>query len=274
MNKIKIIALDLDGTLFNNDKKVSFENQQALKAAREKGIKIVITTGRPLMAIGNLLEELNLASSEDYSITFNGGLVQSNDGCILYKNELNRSQLSDIYQILEPLGLPFDILSDGIVYSIPCQGNKSLYHTANPLLTFVELECFEDIPQDVIYNKVVTVIDADFLDEQIQKLPKEFYERYEVFKSRDILLEIMPKDVHKAAGLSLLCQHLKLNAENVMAMGDEENDISMLTWAGLGVAMANGSDIAKKNANFVTEKTNEENGVAEAIKKYVLNEGV
>lgn len=272
MTEIKIIALDLDGTLFNSDKKVSEKNQAALKKARQKGAKIVITTGRPLMAIGNLLSELDLATSDDYSITFNGGLVQSNDGKILYKNELQREQLWDIYQTLEPLGLPFDVLSEGIVYSIPCQGNKSLYHTANPLLTFVELDNFDDIPKDVIYNKVVTVIDADFLDRQISQLPKAFYDNYEVFKSRDILLEIMPKDVHKAAGLTLLCQHLGLSAQNVMAMGDEENDISMLSWAGLGVAMANGSQIAKDHAKAVTTKTNDQDGVAEAIEQYVLDE--
>lgn len=76
MSDIKILALDLDGTLFTTDKKVSEENKVALKAAREKGIKVVITTGRPLKAIGNLLEDLELVSDEDYSITFNGGLVQ------------------------------------------------------------------------------------------------------------------------------------------------------------------------------------------------------
>lgn len=75
MSDIKILALDLDGTLFTTDKKVSEENKVALKAAREKGIKVVITTGRPLKAIGNLLEDLELVSDEDYSITFNGGLV-------------------------------------------------------------------------------------------------------------------------------------------------------------------------------------------------------
>ena len=93
MSDIKILALDLDGTLFTTDKKVSEENKVALKAAREKGIKVVITTGRPLKAIGNLLEDLELVSDEDYSITFNGGLVQQNTGKILAKTAMTRQEV-------------------------------------------------------------------------------------------------------------------------------------------------------------------------------------
>ena len=83
MADIKLLALDLDGTLFNSQKVVSAENKKALRAARDKGIKVVITTGRPLKAISDLLEELDLISDEDYIITFNGGLVQKTNGDIL-----------------------------------------------------------------------------------------------------------------------------------------------------------------------------------------------
>ncbi|MBM7643638.1 Cof-type HAD-IIB family hydrolase [Streptococcus loxodontisalivarius] len=272
MTDIKILALDLDGTLFNGKKVVTDENKAALKAAREAGVKVVITTGRPLPAIGNLLEELDLISEEDYSITFNGGLVQRNTGQILDKSEMTRQNLADIYAVMEPLGLPIDILSDGIVYSLASQGNHSLYHTANPMLTFVEVDHFDDIPTDIVYNKVVIVTDAAFLDQQIEKLPADLYDQFEVFKSRDIILEIMPQGVHKAVGLDLLTKHLGLSAANVMAMGDEANDLSMLEWAGLGVAMANGTAEVKSKADAVTTKTNEESGVAEAIHRYILKD--
>ncbi|WP_307975685.1 Cof-type HAD-IIB family hydrolase [uncultured Streptococcus sp.] len=272
MADIKILALDLDGTLFNSAKKVTAENKAALRAAREKGVKIVITTGRPLRAIGTLLEDLDLVSDDDYSITFNGGLVQRNTGEILDKSALTRQQLKQIHAILEPLALPFDVLSEGIVYSLPSRGVSSRYHEANPLLDFVEVEDFEEIPLDIPYNKVVTVTDEDYLDQQLQLLPASLYQDFEAFKSREIIFEIMPKGVHKAFGLDLLTQHLGLSASNVMAMGDEANDLSMLKWAGLGVAMANGVDIAKETANAVTSRTNDQSGVAEAIEKYILSE--
>ena len=270
--EIQIIAIDLDGTLFNAKKEVSEENRRALERARQKGVKVVITTGRPLKAIGNLLSNLHLVSDEDYCITFNGGLVQRTTGEILDKSALNYEYLKAIHSYLEPLGLPFDVLSDGIVYSLPSKGNKSLYHTANPLLTFVEVERFEDIPLDVPYNKVVTVTDEHFLDEQLTKLPEAVYRDYEAFKSREIIFEIMPKGVHKASGLAHLCEHLGLTSDNVMALGDEANDISMLEWAELGVAMANATDQVKHIADKVTTRSNEDSGVAEAIEQYVLRE--
>ena len=272
MKDIRLLALDLDGTLFNSEKRVPDENKAALRAARDKGVKVVITTGRPLKAIEGLLDELDLISDHDYVITFNGGLVQTTSGRILDKSELTRHHIAKLYKNFEPLGLPLDVLSDGTVYSVPSQGNHSLYYTANPLLRFIEVDGVDNIPHNIIYNKIVSVIDEDFLDKQIRELPIDLYDEFEIFKSRDILLEIMPKGVHKANGLNLLIGHLGLTASQVMAMGDEENDLTMLKWAGLGVAMANGATIAKETADAVTTRTNEESGVAEAIYKYILSE--
>ncbi|HFQ5481399.1 TPA: Cof-type HAD-IIB family hydrolase [Streptococcus agalactiae] len=272
MSDIKILALDLDGTLFTTDKKVSEENKVALKAAREKGIKVVITTGRPLKAIGNLLEDLELVSDEDYSITFNGGLVQQNTGKILTKTAMTRQEVEDIHEELYQVGLPTDILSEGTVYSIANKGHHSQYHLANPLLEFIEVDDLEQVPKDVVYNKIVSVIDATYLDQQIAKLPDRLKVDYEMFKSRDIILELMPKGVHKAVGLELLTKHLGLDSSQVMAMGDEANDLSMLEWAGLGVAMANGIPEAKAIAKATTICNNDESGVAEAIGKYILSE--
>lgn len=266
MSEIKLLALDLDGTLFTKDKQVTDENRAALKAAEAKGVHVVITTGRPLPAINHVLEDLGLLDDKHYSVTFNGGLVQCNNGDILIKKEMTRDDLKQIYAVFEPLGLPMDVISDGIVYGVPSKSNHSLYRQANPTLTFVDVESIDDIPENIVYNKVVTVCEEAFLDVQIEKLPKQLYQNFEVFKSREIILEVMPKGVHKAVGLKLLSDYLTLDKSQVMAMGDEENDLTMLEWAGLGVAMVN----AVPKAKAVTTKTNEESGVAEAIHKYIL----
>ncbi|MGT2935797.1 Cof-type HAD-IIB family hydrolase [Streptococcus castoreus] len=273
MTDIKMLALDLDGTLYNTEKIVSDANKKALAAARARGIKVVITTGRPLKAIGNLLEELDLLDNEDYSITFNGGLVQRNTGEILDKSSLSFEQVSHIHKELEAVGLPTDIISDGDVYSIPSSdGRHSQYHLANPLLNFIDVKSVTELPKTIAYNKIVTVTDPDVLDQQIAKLAPSIFEDFEAFKSRDVIFEIMPKGIHKALGLDLLCQHLGFEAKHVMAMGDEANDFTMLEWAGLGVAMANGVEGAKKVANAVTNLTNDESGVAEAVTRFILDE--
>ena len=255
MSEIKLLALDLDGTLFTKDKQVTAENRAALKSAEAEGVHVVITTGRPLPAITHILEDLGLLDDKHYSVTFNGGLVQRNNGDILIKKEMSREDLKQIYAVFEPLGLPMDVISDGIVYGVPSKGNHSLYRQANPTLTFVDVESIDDIPENIVYNKVVTVCEEAFLDAQIEKLP---------------ILEVMPKGVHKAVGLKLLSDYLTIDKSQVMAMGDEENDLTMLEWAGLGVAMANAVPKAKAVAKAVTTKTNEESGVAEAIHKYIL----
>ena len=130
----------------------------------------------------------------------------------------------------------------------------------------------EEMPEDFVYNKAVSAVAADFLDGQIPKIPAELHERFEIFKSRDILLEWSPKGVHKANGLAKLIGHLGIDQSEVMACGDEGNDLSMIEWAGLGVAMANATDEIKSAANLVLPKNNDEDGIAWVIEHYVLNE--
>ncbi|KGR72288.1 Cof-type HAD-IIB family hydrolase [Streptococcus phocae subsp. salmonis] len=273
MTRVKLLALDLDGTLYSDDKVISFKNKEALIAARKQGVAIVITTGRPLRAIGDLLEELDLCHPDHYCITFNGGLVHQTTGEVLAKHALTFQEVQEIHCALDGVGLPTDILSDGCVYSLSSRdGRSSQYPLANPLLTFVNIESIDDLPRDIVYNKIVTVTSPDFLDQQLAQLPSALFASFEAFKSRDIIFEVMPKGVHKAAGLALLCQHLGIDARQVMAIGDEANDVSMLTWAGRGVAMANAVASAKAAADVVTQATNNQSGVAEAIQHYIVNE--
>lgn len=272
MTAFKILALDLDNTLFNDQKEVSWANKKALQAARAKGVKIVITTGRPLKAIESLLEELDLLTEDNYVISFNGGLVQKTSGEILAKSGLTRQQVAIIQEEMANLALPVDVLSGGVVYSMASQGNHSLYQQANPMLTFKEIDSLADLPKDISYNKVVIVFEEQFLNQQLKLIPADLYDQFEIFKSREIILEIMPKGVHKAVGLELLTKHLGVDQSQVMAMGDEENDLTMLRWAGLGLAMKNGAELIKEAADAVTEKTHNESGVAWAIEKYILSE--
>lgn len=268
---IKLIAIDLDGTLLNSDKTISERNRQALKQAKAKGIKIVLCTGRPLAAIRNYLELLDLLEEGDYSITFNGGLVQKNDtGEIMEKTLLPITDIHDIFALGHQLDVPVDVLSDGTVYHLPSSENfPSIYSQLNGLLTFKPLELAQLSAIDV-FNKAVIAVEEVYLDEQIKKIPATFYERFEVIKTRSNLLEFMPKGITKAYGLSLLAKDLNLTPEQMMTIGDEENDLPMITYAGLGVAMENAVSKVKDAADVITA-TNDQDGVAKAIETYVLD---
>ncbi|MGX7124863.1 Cof-type HAD-IIB family hydrolase [Enterococcus viikkiensis] len=269
---IKLIAIDLDGTLLTDAKTISDTNKAALAQAKAQGVKIVICTGRPLIAIKEYLAELNLLDADDYSITFNGGLIQTNTGEILGKTAMDLADVKHIYQLFVELNLPTDVLSDAFSFQLASSmEHPSLYPTMNKALTYVE-KTVEILEENALYNKVVSATELDYLDQQIALIPEEEYERFEIFKTRPNLLEFMPKGVTKAFGLSVLGEHLGIAANEMMALGDEANDLSMITYAGVGVAMENATDGVKSAANFVTG-TNQANGVAQAIQKFVFDEG-
>lgn len=268
---IKLIALDLDGTLLTSDKQISAKNKQALQAAREQGVYVVLTTGRPLKAIEPFLKELQLLGEGQYSITFNGGLVQENTGRILEETGFSIEDIRAIRHLTNQLDLPLDAICGGDVYSLESV-NESIYPSCNPILRTIPVTD-DQLPDTLTYNKAVTAIEASFLDRQIPKIPKELHDRFEIFKSRDILLEWSPKGVHKANGLAKLIQHLGIEPSQVMACGDEENDLSMVKWAGLGIAMANATASLKDVAKVVSPWTNDQDAIAWAIHQYVLSEG-
>ena len=271
MADIKLIALDLDGTLLTSDKKISERNLAALKAAQAKGVKVVLTTGRPLKAMDFFLHELGTDGREDeYTITFNGGLVQRNTGEILDKTVFSYDDVARIYEETDKLHIPLDAICEGLVYQIQSD-QDSLYAQFNPALTFEPVD-FSDLSSQQTYNKCVTAYAKEPLDAAIEQISPELFERYEIFKSREMLLEWSPKNVHKANGLEKLIAHLGIERSQVMACGDEANDLSMIEWAGLGVAMQNAVAIVKEAANVVTPMTNDEDAVAWAIEEYVLKE--
>ena len=267
---IKLIAIDLDGTLLNSKKEISVRNKETLAQAKAAGVKIVICTGRPLAAIGIYLDTLNLRDNGDYSITFNGGLVQKNDtGKIIEKATMPLENVQDLYELAKSLNVPLDILSDGLVLQLPTtQDHESLYSQLNKLLTYESYELAQ-LTADRIYNKAVIAVDQTYLDEQIKKIPSAFYDRYEIIKTRSNLLEFMPKGITKAYGISLLARDLGIKQDEIMTIGDEENDLPMIEYAGLGVAMANAIPLVKEAADVVTD-TNDQDGVAKAVEKYIL----
>lgn len=268
---IKLIAIDLDGTLLTDKKEVSLRNKETLKKAKAHGVKIVLCTGRPLMAIRPYLELLDLRQAGDYSITFNGGLVQKNDsGEIVEKVTLTKDDVTELIALAKEMNMPLDILSDEIVLCLPTSTTyHTIYPSLNPLLTYKEATEAE-LSTYTLFNKAVTAYDQELLDQWIANIPASIKEKFEVIKTRNNLLEFMPKGVTKAAGIARLAADLGITQAEVMAIGDEENDLSMVEYAKVGVAMDNAVPVVKAAADFITT-TNEEDGVARAIEKFVLN---
>ncbi len=267
---IRLLALDLDGTLLTEEKIISEKNKEVLKKAEAKGVKVVITTGRPLQAVLPFIDALE-QTEEDYAITFNGGLVQNvRTGEILAKKQMETEDILITEALFKEIGLPLSVIAGRTVYELnTAPQHPSIYQTLNPLLTYVPLESSQELPKDVTFNKMISAVATEYLDEKIPLIPATLKERFEIMKSRVCLLEILPKGVSKANGLKALGEKLGISSAEMMSFGDEENDRSMIEYAGMGVVMANGNPKMKEIANFVT-KSNEEDGVAYAVEKFVL----
>ncbi|MDR0199639.1 MAG: Cof-type HAD-IIB family hydrolase [Streptococcaceae bacterium] len=268
---IKVIALDLDGTTLNDAKEIPIETVATLKKAREMGVKVVFDTGRPPISTRAFLEALGLSGSErDYCITFNGGRVATCADEVLLNSCLSYADLSMIHEWTRKEDIPLDVIAETDCYTVEYERPSQL-HYVNNTLTFHTVT-FDEVPKDAVFNKVILSGEPEILDRALKRVPSNLTEAYEWVKTRDILLEIMPKGVTKATGLAFLCEKLAVKPDEVLAMGDEDNDIPMLSWAGVSIAPANANDRAKAAAKHLSNLTNNENAVAVAIEEYVLHE--
>lgn len=268
---IKLVAIDLDGTLLNSDHQVSEENKRAILRAKEQGVKIVLVTGRPLKGMLSILEECHLTEEGDIGLTYNGGLVQwTRTGETLSQITLPKEDVVDIYKLSQDLNLPCNFIDLDTVYepAYP-KGKPSQYAKHMKALPFVKVD-MTDLPEEFPINKIVMCWHQEELDEKIKEIPDVYRERYTIMKSRDNLLEVLPKSVDKGKGLIQLSELLGIGLDEMMAIGDQENDLAMVQTAGTGVAMANATQIVKDAAQVIT-KSNDEHGVAYAIEQYVLN---
>lgn len=270
---IKLVAIDLDGTLLDSRKQISKENKRVIQNAKEAGVKIVVCTGRPLMGVAPLLEELNLTEPGDYSVTLNGGLIQKNDtGEVLSETIMSVQDVRKIYTLTYSLDLSLNVVTEKKVFHVKpdVPAFPSYYESLNKLLVFEDkhLDTFDD---KIKINKMVCASEhVNHLTTQMGRIPEVYHQEYNIIRSGKFLFEFVHKEVSKAAGLKHLGEILNISTENMMAIGDEENDLPMIGLAGIGVAMGNATEEVKNTAK-VTTKSNDEDGVAYAIEKWVLN---
>ena len=266
----KLIALDMDGTLLTSEKKISENTKKALKEAEAKGVKVVLASGRPLSGITKFLEELDLLKSEDHTLSFNGGIVINNKTQnIITSTLLKGSDLKDIYKIANELDVNIHAFSvrEGLItpkMSQYTQHECDINGIEATIKDFNEIEDEEDIV------KVMMIDPQEKLDEAIKKLPKYLYDKYSVFKSAPFFLEFTNKEVDKGKGLKKLGEYLGIKQEEIIACGDAGNDLSMIKYAGLGVAMKNATDDVKEAADYIT-LSNDEDGIVHVVNKFILD---
>lgn len=266
----KLIALDMDGTLLTTDKTITERTKNAIKEAEKKGVKIVLASGRPLKGLTRYLKELDLFSGDDYVLSYNGGLVQNTKSEeIVSKVVIKGSDLKHIYEVSKDVNINIHAFSakEGLI--TPKLSKYTQYEADMNGIDFL-IKDFNTVEDNEDIIKVMMIDEADILDPAIEKLPQDLYEKYSVFKSAPYFLEFTNKEVDKGLGLKRLGEHLGIKQDEIIACGDAGNDLSMVKYAGLGVAMGNATYEVKEAADFITS-SNDEDGIAKVIEKYILN---
>lgn len=275
-NNIKLIAIDLDGTLLTDDKTIPQANIAAIEEAMAQDIKVVICTGRTWPGVERFVEQLPFPHSKDeeYLILQNGAVTyRLSDLKMMQEYTLASSaiqQLVDFIPTYETEGARLLAFDHDKMYLIGGQEPTDLViEDAKTLATEITHISFEEFVKIKRIYKMMIMSEQTVLDKIQSELPETLASNSSVVRSQPIIIEFLPKDINKGVALKALSNQLNISADNIMALGDQLNDYEMLEYVGLGVKMGNGVDGLDAIVDATTA-TNNEAGVAQAINKYIF----
>ncbi len=266
---IKLIALDLDGTLLCRDKTVCQETKTAMEEISALGVELVISTGRSLLEFRPYLEQLPMVH---YAVTCGGAcVVDCKTEEILGSSAMELGDVITVYEILKDSPVYFELFTQGKIFVPQDRLDNQDYYmefTNSPPLsnTRTGMENFSQFLKDL--TSPVDKIHMYFRDGQIRDTWWDAIAHLPlpILKTDPVDLEIAPNGVDKGTGLSMLAKRLGLEQSQVMAIGDSFNDEGMLRYAGVSVVMENGEPEMKALADFVTT-TNDNQGVARVLRR-------
>lgn len=253
MNKIKAIILDLDGTLLDDNKKIGDKTIEYLKQIKNN-VKIIPASARQFCTIKPYLEKLDLLEENNYTICFNGSLIINNKESEIFSSYIDKSVVIKIDNF---------ILDNKIDWTYYLYDNRLLRN---------EISDIEKLVNENKIYKIVGISTPDVINKIRSNLPKEVLDNLEITSSELNRIEFVNKGMAKVKAIELLLNKLDIDRENVVAIGDGDNDIDMIKYVGCGIAMSNLPEIVKENADIVTKYSNNEDGVYYTIKE-LLSEG-
>lgn len=270
---IKLVAIDIDATLINDQRQITERTKQAIKKTSQQGVKVVLCTGRPMTGVDGYLTELGLNHQDDeYVISFNGALAQTTNENVLVNYTLSFDDYIDWQAFCLKNNVKSQIESRDYIYTINRDLSPWTIHESDLVSMPVRVRSLDEMAhtQDqYVLAKGMMLGDKDELDIAQTKVIKEFGDRFTIIRSEDFYLEVINHKASKGSTLKALSEELGIKQDEVMALGNAQNDNSMIEYAGLGVAMGNSVPETKAVANVITD-TNNNDGVGKAIEKYVL----
>lgn len=274
---IRLIASDLDDTLLNKKSELTKETIRTLRRAADRGIQIVLCSGRSPDAMMQFISALALADRPEgrYVIAFNGAQIYDLvERVPIYESTVDSNLLKKAYSLAKENNLPCVVYRDGVMYS----WEDSYWARLDSVLCRVNFQVVEDFYNflELGFPKMLIPGEPASIARITPILREELGQDVELYTSRPDFLDITSCNIGKGQTLTKLVEILGLDPKKVLTFGDGENDCSMLDsggtggFLGLSCAMCNGVEKAKECATFITERDNDEDGVAHFINKFVI----
>ncbi len=267
----KILVLDIDGTLTNSEKEITQATKQGLQNIMERGHKVILASGRPTPGMRRYEQELELRKYGGYLLSFNGGrIVKCDTDEIVYQQILPPEIIPELYDFAKDNGcglLSYE--ADCIISAFEPDEYVELESRINGLEVKVVPNFKEYVNFDV--NKCLLTAPVDSAPALEKDLQQKYQDKLSIYRSEPFFIEVMPLNVDKAASLDRMLESMGLSKDDTISCGDGFNDISMIKYAGVGVAMGNAQPLVKEAADYITA-TNDEDGLVEVIDKFILNE--
>ena len=269
---IKLIAVDLDGTLLSSNNTILPETEKTLKQAISAGVQVVLATGRPLSGVMPFNKQLGLSGSKQYNIVFNGAVIQNLAGKVLMNQEMDYRDFTNMRRLQRLAHVNLHFETPECFWT--CDHDIGVNLAVNSAMTnnVTKVRKAEEIAQDFAFNKAGFSVTDDL--NEVEKLwnniPDWAFVKYDIVRSFSSIIEVNIKDASKGNALIDLADRLKIAQSQVIVLGDQGNDISMFSNPNFTkVAMGNAIELIKDSADYVTDD-NDHEGIAKALKKFVL----
>ena len=267
----RMLFMDLDGTPLDDHEQITPGNRQALERALEWGHGVIITTGRPLKSALIQAQKLGLDKPGCYTIAYNGAVIYDwEKQAQIFGRTLDIPTVLDIFDYVNPQGFHLQTYDTWDVLVEPKGDDAIVRKYCNRIL--MDFRVIQDVHTDLVEEPVkVLIIETEDREKILQlqaNLEDRFAGKVDTFFSNPTYLEVVPKGMNKGEAVKMLCRMLNVPIENAVSVGDAANDLSMIQAAGIGVAMANGTDEVKAVANYITICDNNHDGIAEVVERF------
>lgn len=265
----KVLVLDIDGTLTNSQKEITERTREAIIQTQERGHIVILASGRPTPGMKRYAEELELEKYGGYLLSFNGAkIINYKTKEIVFQKTLPKEMIPKIYQYAEmhDCGI-VTYTEDCIISGRRIDKYLELESHINQMPMKEVMNFPEYQKQDL--NKCLLTAEPGLAEKYEKELQTICGEALSIYRSEPFFIEVMPRDIDKATSLDKMLKSVGLTRENAICCGDGFNDMTMIQYAGVGVAMENAQPVVKEAANYIT-KSNDADGIAHVVDKFIL----